>query len=108
MEVFPFEPASMDVVAAALSFHRASPGLRRRIIHETARVLKPKGVFVLVDWSKPRIGPAAVILLPLLMFKTSGDHWNNTYPMLCRNEHLLQITDAYLNSLIRCQIFRKV
>ena len=108
MGTLPFESASMDVVAAGLSFHRASPGLRRKVIHEAARVLKPKGVFALVDWSKPRFGLRAMIFFPLLMFKTSGDHWNNSYPMLCRNEHLLQITDTYINSLIRCQIFRKV
>ena len=108
METLSFESASMDVVVAGLSFHRASPSLRRRALHETARVLKPKGIFALVGWSKPRFGLLAMIFFPLLMFKTSGDHWNNTYPTLCRDENLLLITDTYINSLIRCQVFRKV
>jgi len=108
MKTLPFESASMDAVVAGPSFHEASPSLRRRVLHETGRVLKPKGVFALVDWSKPKFGLLPLILFPLLMFKTSGDHWNNTYPMLCRNENLLLIIDIYVNSLIRCQVFRKV
>ncbi|MBI4773181.1 MAG: class I SAM-dependent methyltransferase [Deltaproteobacteria bacterium] len=107
MRTLPFESASMDMVVAGPSFHQASPALRRRALNETGRVLKPKGVFALIDWSKPRFGLMALILFPLLMFKTSGDHWNNTYPMLCRDENLLLIMDTYVNSVIRCQVFRK-
>lgn len=48
-EVMPIETASQDVVTAIFLFHELPGEVRRRVSAEIARILKPGGLFVLVD-----------------------------------------------------------
>lgn len=108
MDEPPFEDATFDAVVSSMAFHEAAPEVRRGAIREAARVLKPEGLFPLVDWSKPRFCLSSIIWLPFLLLDTHRkDNWNNTYPELCRRHGLLPSTDVYLDSLVRCQVFRK-
>jgi ubiquinone/menaquinone biosynthesis C-methylase UbiE len=107
MDELPFEPATFDAVVSSMALHEVPPAVRRGAIRETARVLKPEGIFALVDWSKPRFGLMTIFWLPFLLFDSSRDNWDNIYPALCREQNLLLTTDVYLNSLVRCQVFRK-
>ncbi|MEZ5994788.1 MAG: class I SAM-dependent methyltransferase [Hyphomonadaceae bacterium] len=48
-EQAPFEAASFDAVTCIYLFHELPPRVRRDVIAEVARVLKPGGVFILAD-----------------------------------------------------------
>jgi ubiquinone/menaquinone biosynthesis C-methylase UbiE len=48
-ERLPLPDAGFDLATAIYLFHELPPGLRRRVAAEIARVLRPGGLFVLVD-----------------------------------------------------------
>ncbi len=48
-EAMPVPDASQDIVTCIYLFHELPPGVRRTVAREIARVLKPGGLFVLVD-----------------------------------------------------------
>ncbi len=107
MGKLPFEDATFDAVVSSLAFHAVSPQVRRDALRETARVLKPRSLFALVDLSKPRLGLVALLWLPSLLFEPDKENWHNVYPALCRERGLYLNRDVYLNSLVRCQVFHK-
>ncbi len=102
-----FNDATFDAVVSSLAFHAVPPQVRRDTLRETARVLKPRGLFALVDLSKPRLGWVALIWLPSLLLEPDKENWDNVYPALCREQGLYRDKDVYLNSLVRCQVFHK-
>ncbi|MEC9405396.1 MAG: class I SAM-dependent methyltransferase, partial [Pseudomonadota bacterium] len=48
-ETLPFADNSLDVVSCVFLFHELPPKIRRQVISEVARVLKPGGSFLFVD-----------------------------------------------------------
>ncbi len=48
-EALPFADNSLDVVSCVFLFHELPPKVRRQVIREVARVLKPGGSFLFVD-----------------------------------------------------------
>ena len=48
-EALPIADASLDAAASIFLFHELPPDVRRNVAREIARVLKPGGLFVLVD-----------------------------------------------------------
>lgn len=52
-ESMPLQPASQDIVTAIYLFHELPPKVRAVVASEIARVLKPGGLFVLVDSIQP-------------------------------------------------------
>jgi ubiquinone/menaquinone biosynthesis C-methylase UbiE len=48
-EEMPLPDASQDIVTSVYLFHELPPDVRRRVVREMARVLKPGGLLVLVD-----------------------------------------------------------
>ena len=48
-EALPFADRSLDVVSCVFLFHELPPKIRRKVIGEAARVLKPGGSFLFVD-----------------------------------------------------------
>lgn len=48
-EQLPFADASVDVVSCVFLFHELPPKIRRQVIAEVSRVLKPGGSFLFVD-----------------------------------------------------------
>jgi len=107
MDQLEFKKNYFDVVATSMALHETPPDVRRGAIRETARVLKKGGVFVFVDWSRPRFGLLSMIWLPFLFFGEWHDNWNNTYRTLCEEQGLVLEEDKYINSLSRRQVFRK-
>lgn len=100
--------ASIDLVMTSMALHETPPQVRRNAIAEAARVLKPGGRFLLVDWSKPKLGFWGLFWLPMIAFgETNRDNWNNVYPSLCRERGLKLAEDAYISSIARRQLFVK-
>jgi len=48
-EELPFADKSLDVVSCVFLFHELPPKIRRKVVSEVARVLKPGGSFLFVD-----------------------------------------------------------
>ncbi|QFT01334.1 Demethylmenaquinone methyltransferase [Labrenzia sp. THAF191b] len=48
-ETLPFADNSLDVVSCVFLFHELPPKIRRQVVSEVARVLKPGGSFLFVD-----------------------------------------------------------
>jgi ubiquinone/menaquinone biosynthesis C-methylase UbiE len=110
MDDLPFGPASFDLVVSSLAIHAADPPVRRTAIRETARVLKPGGSFILVDWTRPQTFLRRVWYFrfsPYVMGEIARDNWCNTYPDLCKNEGLLLQSDRFVSPYVRCQCFVK-
>ncbi len=66
-EELPFPDSSFDVVTSSVSFHHWSD--RGRALTEVRRVLRPTGLFALVDIALediPRWGPARIVARPAL------------------------------------------
>lgn len=108
MDALPFPDAHFDLVMSSMALHETPPWVRRAAVAETARVLKTGGLFLFIDWSRPKFGLKALIWLPFVLFREKNkDNWNNVYPALCRQHGLELEDDAFLDSMSRRQVFRK-
>ncbi len=108
MAGLPFPERHFDVVMTCMALHETPPGVRRSAIAEAARVLKNDGIFLLVDWGKPRLGGWGLLWLPLVLpFAINRDNWHNAYAQLCRERGLEREENGYVNSIARRQAFRK-
>ncbi len=52
-EALPFENATFDLVHTSMALHEMQPDQRHRILSEVFRVLKPGGLFTLIDFHRP-------------------------------------------------------
>lgn len=52
-EAMPFADASFDVVHTSMALHEMEPEQRSKILQEVYRVLKPNGIFTLIDFHSP-------------------------------------------------------
>jgi demethylmenaquinone methyltransferase/2-methoxy-6-polyprenyl-1,4-benzoquinol methylase len=52
-EEIPFPDAEFDLVHTSVAMHEMKPAVLQQILKEVYRVLKPGGVFALVDFHKP-------------------------------------------------------
>ena len=70
-EAMPFSDNHFDVVHTSVALHEMEPQQLQQILKEVQRVLRPDGVFTLVDFHKP-INPLFVpgLSLFLLLFET--------------------------------------
>lgn len=53
-EAMPFTAGSFDIVHSSAAMHEMQPNQRQQIFQEVFRVLKPGGMFTLVDFHKPQ------------------------------------------------------
>jgi ubiquinone/menaquinone biosynthesis C-methylase UbiE len=108
MDALPFPDDHFDVVMTSMALHATPPEVRRATIAETARVLKPNGRFLLVDWSKPKFGLWGIFWFPFVRWgEMNQDNWNNTYRQICEAQGFNLEEDAYIMSIARRQVFRK-
>lgn len=108
MDELPFPDGHFDLVMTSMAIHETPPEVRRGAIREAARVLKPDGTFLLVDWGRPKLGLWGIVWFPFVRFgEMNRDNWNNVYPALCRQCGLDQVEDSYITSLVRRQAFIK-
>lgn len=108
MGALPFEDNTFDLVMSSMAIHETPPVVRRKAITEVARVLRPDGTFLYIDWSKPRFGFWALIWLPMVCHGSNNkDNWNNVYPEICHSNGLSQVSDQYITSIVRRQVFQK-
>ncbi|MEG4285704.1 class I SAM-dependent methyltransferase [Microcoleus sp. A006_D1] len=52
-ESMPFSDSHFDLVHSSVAMHEMQPAQLRKIFHEVYRVLKPGGLFILVDFHQP-------------------------------------------------------
>jgi len=52
-EAMPFEAEQFDFVHTSAALHEMKPDQRRQILREVHRVLKPGGIFTLIDFHQP-------------------------------------------------------
>ena len=107
MDDLQFPDGFFDAVITSMALHETPPTVRCGAIRETARVLKRNGLFVLVDWSRPKAGLLAAIWFPFLFLGEWRDNWRNVYRTLCEEQGLALREDVYINSLVRRQVFIK-
>ena len=108
MDELPFPDGHFDLVMTSMALHETPPAVRRAAITETARLLRPGGTFLLVDWSRPRFGLWGIVWYPFCRWgEGNRDNWNNVYPELCRERGLELKEDDYINSISRRQVFVK-
>ena len=50
----PFPDASFDVACISFALHEMPPSIRKRVLLEMVRVIKPKATIVIVDYGRPR------------------------------------------------------
>jgi demethylmenaquinone methyltransferase/2-methoxy-6-polyprenyl-1,4-benzoquinol methylase len=108
MDELPYPDEYFDVVVTSMALHETPPEVRRSAVFQTARTLKNGGVFILVDWSKPKFGLWGVFWFPMICWgKQNKDNWKNVYPELCCQNGLKLKEDRYINSIARRQVFKK-
>lgn len=108
MDELPYPDGHFDLVMTSMALHETPPAVRRATVAEAARVLRPGGRFLLVDWSRPRLGLWGVVWFPLVCRgENNRDNWNNVYPALCAAQGLELVQDGYINSITRRQLFRR-
>jgi ubiquinone/menaquinone biosynthesis C-methylase UbiE len=75
-EAMPFADASFDVVHTSMALHEMEPEQRSQILQEVYRVLKPRGIFTLIDFhtpSNPLFWPGLAMFLWLFETHTSWE-----------------------------------
>lgn len=109
MDQLPFPDGSLDLVMTSMAMHEVPANIRRAAIRETARVLKTNGLFLLVDWCKPRLTPMGLLWYAMVRrFGKRHDNWRNTYRGLAQAHGMMPVEDAYITGFARRQLFRKV
>lgn len=82
----PFPDSSIDVVVSTLIFHHLPTEVKRQCLNEVARVLKPNGKFLLVDFGKLN-WPLKVfyylgVIFRIAEAKTAKDNFEGMLPNL--------------------------
>lgn len=72
-ERVPLADQSFDVVAAAFLMHLLDPALRRKVLGEAHRLLRPGGRFLVVTVAPPRSPPLRLLATPLLALARRSD-----------------------------------
>jgi len=104
----PYQDDQFDGVFASQVFHALPDEVRADAIAEAARVLRPGGFFALVEWSRPRLGYTAAIWTLTILGSRRGHNWQGTYADLIEPAGFRLLSDVYLDSLNRCQVFAAV
>lgn len=75
-ESMPFKDGSFDLVHTSLALHEMQPDQRRKILTEVRRILKPTGIFALLDFHQPTtpiLWPGLALFLWLFETETAWD-----------------------------------
>jgi ubiquinone/menaquinone biosynthesis C-methylase UbiE len=103
----PLEDLSVDGICMSEVLHGLSENEQLETLRESSRVLRKGGFFALVDWSRPKLGYVAAVWSFSLLGYRHTHNWKGTYPKLFETVGLELVTDVYLDSLNRCQVFEK-
>jgi SAM-dependent methyltransferase len=96
----PYESGSLDRVLSAFVFHHLTHEQKRQTLAEALRVLKPGGVFALLDFGKPptRLGS---LLAPLLHpGRNARDNIRGRLPELMREAGFEDVHEAARRTLV--------
>lgn len=107
IRALPFDDASFDGICVSQVLHALPADLLDAGLAEAARVLRPGGFFGLTEWARPRPGYAAAIWTATLLGQRGSHNWRGTYAGVFQRVGLRLVTDVYLDSLNRCQVFAR-
>ncbi len=104
-EKIPLENASQDIVTATYLFHELPPKIRPIVAKEIARVLKPGGLFVMVDSIQPGDTPGFEALTEFFPqafhepYFESYLAWDIRTEFACADLKFLSSTPAFLSTV---------
>jgi demethylmenaquinone methyltransferase/2-methoxy-6-polyprenyl-1,4-benzoquinol methylase len=104
----PFEDGTVDGVCMSQVIHGLTEPVRRGMIAESVRVLRPGGFFGLVEWSRPGFGWAAAVWTWTILGMRDSRNWQGTLGEWFVAAGFEPSTDVRLDSLNRCEVFRKL
>ncbi len=107
VRALPFENDTIDGICMSQVMHALPDDVRQDCLAESQRVLRPGGFFALVDWARPRPGYAAAIWTLTLLGARRTHNWRGSYADVFAPAGLTLLTDVYLDSLNRCQVYEK-
>ena len=87
-EEMPLPDAQFDLVHSSVAMHEMSPSQLQQIIKEVYRVLKPGGIFAIVDFHKPTnflFWPGVTIFLWLFETQTAWQLLQTDLPALLQD-----------------------
>lgn len=95
-EALPFADASFDVGFCSLMLHHVPTDVKRALLRELRRVLRPAGRLVVVDFAPPSPWPLRILLSPLALnlFEHSGDNFRGRIPELIRQAGFQQVEEV--------------
>jgi ubiquinone/menaquinone biosynthesis C-methylase UbiE len=108
-EAMPLADASQDIVTAIYLFHELPPKVRTIVAKEIARVLKPGGLFVLVDSIQPGDTPGFEALTEFFPqafhepYYESYQTWNIAEAIEGAGFSLRSLTPAFLSKIVSFQ-----
>lgn len=85
IEKLPFENSFFDKAYATLMVHHLPPHVKREAFAEIARVLKPGGSFLIVDWGRPGNWLAKIIFSPSGRDEAVQPHIRGEIPDMVKN-----------------------
>ncbi|NEQ95827.1 MAG: class I SAM-dependent methyltransferase [Cyanothece sp. SIO2G6] len=109
-ESMPFEDAIFDVVHTSAALHEMKPEQLRQILQEVHRVLKPGGIFTLVDFhppTNPLFIPGIYLFLVLFETETSWQLLQTDIPELL-GSYGLEVRDRHLHAGGSLQVIQAV
>jgi len=99
-EDLPFKTNSFDIIWSSLMIHHLPSVFKQKAFREIYRVLKPKGRFYLIDFSKPNNPLIAKLLFLHKYFEHVRDHYEGRIPSYLSRAGFKQITETKISFII--------
>lgn len=99
-EDLPFKTDSFDIVWSSLMIHHLPSDIKQKAFWEVYRILKPKGKFYLIDFSKPNNPLVAKLLFLHKYFEHVRDHYEGRIPSYLSQAGFKQITETKISFII--------
>lgn len=100
VEDLPFKTNSFDIVWSSLMIHHLPSAIKQKAFREIYRVLKPKGKFYLIDFSKPNNPLIAKLLFLHKYFEHTRDHYEGRIPSYLSQTGFKQIVETKISFII--------
>lgn len=99
-ENLPFKTNAFDIVWSSLMIHHLPSVIKQKAFREIYRVLKPKGKFYLIDFSKPNNPLIAKLLFLHKYFEHTQDHYEGKIPRYLSQSGFKQIAETKISFII--------
>jgi len=90
----PYNAQAWDRVLSSLVIHHLTTENKRRAFHEVLRVLRPGGVYHIVDFGKPRSIPMRLVSGIMRHLEQTQDNFDGKLPVMLEAAGFTQITES--------------